>query len=102
MGHLGLPGALRGRVPARAARAVRQVPRPRQGDRLLRPPPRHRRRRRRVCDGREWNERHFTKDRTWKGTDHAASLETAGLTKLCRDLKAVHTAMTYKASDILP
>merc|ERR1711920_174799 len=51
--------------------------------------------------GAEWNERHFTKDRTWKGTDHAASLEFAGLNKLCRDLKAVHTAMTYKSSDIL-
>merc|ERR1712039_1059477 len=51
--------------------------------------------------GAEWNERHFTKDRTWKGTDHAASLETAGLTKLCRDLNAVHTAMTYKTQDIL-
>merc|ERR1711869_158580 len=25
--------------------------------------------------GATWNERHFTKDRTWKGTDHAASLE---------------------------
>jgi len=51
--------------------------------------------------GAQWNERHFTKDRTWKGTDHAASLEFAGLQKLCRDLKAVHTAMSYKPSDIL-
>merc|ERR1712039_989670 len=25
--------------------------------------------------GATWIERHFTKDRTWKGTDHAASLE---------------------------
>jgi len=30
--------------------------------------------------GATWNERHFTKDRTWKGTDHAASLEPTGLT----------------------
>merc|ERR1711972_359515 len=52
--------------------------------------------------GAEWLERHFTKDRTWKGTDHAASLEPAGLSKLCRDLAAMHTAMTYKESDILP
>jgi N-acetylneuraminate synthase len=52
--------------------------------------------------GAQWNERHFTKDRTWKGTDHAASLEPAGLGRLCRDLKAVHTAMTHKAEDILP
>lgn len=52
--------------------------------------------------GAEWNERHFTKDRTWKGTDHAASLEPEGLKKLCRDLKAVHTCMTFKSQDILP
>jgi len=52
--------------------------------------------------GAQWNERHFTKDRTWKGTDHAASLEPAGLGKLCRDLKAVHTALSYKSEDILP
>merc|ERR1719316_1784020 len=51
--------------------------------------------------GAEWNERHFTKDRTWKGTDHAASLETGGLKTLCRDLKATYTAMSYKATDIL-
>jgi N-acetylneuraminate synthase len=52
--------------------------------------------------GAEWSERHFTKDRTWKGTDHAASLEPAGLSKLCRDLKATYTAMSYKSQDILP
>merc|ERR1719473_1721576 len=52
--------------------------------------------------GASWVERHFTKDRTWKGTDHAASLEPTGLNKLCRDLKAVYSAMTYKAEDILP
>merc|ERR1712039_915197 len=51
--------------------------------------------------GAEWNERHFTKDRTWKGTDHAASLEAAGLAKLVRDLNATYTCMTYKATDIL-
>ncbi len=28
--------------------------------------------------GANWVERHFTKDRTWKGTDHAASLEAPG------------------------
>jgi N-acetylneuraminate synthase len=51
--------------------------------------------------GAQWVERHFTQDRTWKGTDHAASLEAAGLSKLCRDLQACYTAMTYKATDIL-
>merc|ERR1712151_873097 len=52
--------------------------------------------------GAEWNERHFTKDRTWKGTDHAASLEPGGLKTLVRDLQAAHTAMTYKSEEILP
>jgi len=52
--------------------------------------------------GTQWNERHFTKDRTWKGTDHAASLEPQGLQRLCRDLKAAYACMTYKNEDILP
>lgn len=46
-------------------------------------------------------ERHFTLDRTWKGTDHAASLEPMGLRKLCRDVWATHQALTYKQKDIL-
>ena len=51
--------------------------------------------------GAVYIERHFTLDRTWKGTDHSASLEFAGLRKLCRDLKATQEALTYKSSDIL-
>merc|ERR1712217_453050 len=51
--------------------------------------------------GAEWNERHFTKDRTWKGTDHAASLEPAGLGKLCRDLVATYESLSMKATDVL-
>lgn len=47
-------------------------------------------------------ERHYTIDRTWKGTDHAASLEPMGLRKLSRDLYAVHKALTYKSVDVLP
>jgi N-acetylneuraminate synthase len=47
-------------------------------------------------------ERHYTLDRTWKGTDHAASLEPMGLRKLSRDLRAVHKALSYKSQDILP
>lgn len=47
-------------------------------------------------------ERHYTIDRTWKGTDHAASLEPMGLRKLARDLNAVHSALTHKQTDILP
>merc|ERR1712050_737609 len=51
--------------------------------------------------GAQWVERHFTKDRTWKGTDHAASLEPAGLSKLCRDLNATYTAMSFKSKELL-
>lgn len=47
-------------------------------------------------------ERHYTLDRTWKGTDHAASLEPDGIRKLVRNLNAVHDALTYKESEILP
>ncbi|WP_124980919.1 N-acetylneuraminate synthase family protein [Nonlabens xiamenensis] len=47
-------------------------------------------------------ERHYTLDRTWKGTDHSASLEPNGLRKLSRDLRAVHKALTFKSQDILP
>lgn len=46
-------------------------------------------------------ERHYTLDRTWKGTDHAASLEPSGMRKLKRDLRAVYQSLTYKEKDIL-
>lgn len=51
--------------------------------------------------GARWIERHFTKDRTWRGTDHAASLEPTGLAKLVRDLEATYRALTHKGSEIL-
>tara|TARA_Y100001970_G_C14208997_1_gene845785 strand:+ start:586 stop:1470 length:885 start_codon:yes stop_codon:yes gene_type:complete len=51
--------------------------------------------------GARWIERHFTKDRTWKGTDHAASLEPQGLKKLVRDLNATYKALCFKSTDIL-
>ena len=51
--------------------------------------------------GARWIERHFTKDRTWKGTDHAASLEVPGLQKLVRDLSAVSQSLTFKEQEIL-
>ena len=46
-------------------------------------------------------ERHFTLDRTWKGTDHAASLEPMGMMKLARDLRNVSLALTDKQKEIL-
>lgn len=52
--------------------------------------------------GAEVIERHFTLDRTWKGTDHAASLEPKGIRNLVRDLRAVHLSLTYKSEEILP
>jgi sialic acid synthase len=51
--------------------------------------------------GARWIERHFTKDRTWKGTDHAASLEPPGMSKLVRDLNAAFKSLTYKEQEIL-
>ena len=51
--------------------------------------------------GAKYFERHFTLDRTWKGTDHAASLEPDGLRKLARDLRTVDKALTFKQNDIL-
>jgi N-acetylneuraminate synthase len=47
-------------------------------------------------------ERHFTLNRAWKGTDHAASVEPDGLRRLKRDLISIHKALTYKQADILP
>ena len=46
-------------------------------------------------------ERHFTLDRTWKGTDHAASLEPDGMRKLVRDIRNVEKALSYKEKQIL-
>jgi N-acetylneuraminate synthase len=54
-----------------------------------------------VALGAEWIERHYTLDRTWKGTDHAASLEPDGVRKLARDCKAAYKALKYKNKDIL-
>ncbi|GHU76059.1 N-acetylneuraminate synthase [Clostridia bacterium] len=47
-------------------------------------------------------ERHYTLDRTWKGTDHAASLEPDGIRRLVRDLYATHCALNNKRLEVLP
>lgn len=47
-------------------------------------------------------ERHYTLDRTWKGTDHAASLEPDGIRKLKRNLDATYNALSCKQEEILP
>lgn len=46
-------------------------------------------------------ERHFTLDRTWKGTDHAASLEPDGLRRLKRDVVHVFKALKLQDKEIL-
>lgn len=52
--------------------------------------------------GAEYIERHYTLDRTWKGTDHAASLEPDGVRKLVRDLDNTYHALHNKPEEILP
>lgn len=46
--------------------------------------------------GAEYIERHFTLDRTWRGTDHSSSLEPDGLRKLVRDIRAVEKALQFR------
>lgn len=52
--------------------------------------------------GASYIERHYTLDRTWKGTDHAASLEPDGVRKLKRNLEATYKALKQKPQQILP
>ena len=51
--------------------------------------------------GASWIERHFTFDRSAKGTDHAASLELEGLSKLRGRLDETNLALHYKPKEIL-
>ena len=51
--------------------------------------------------GATYFERHFTLNRTWKGTDHAASLEPQGLQKLARDLRNVALSLHPKDKELL-
>ena len=47
-------------------------------------------------------ERHFTKDRTLPGPDHAASLEPIGLEKLVRDIRHIELAMGSSEKSVAP
>ncbi len=51
--------------------------------------------------GAKYIERHFTLDRTLKGTDHAASLELSGISKLNRDLILTFKSLNFKDKEIL-
>ena len=44
--------------------------------------------------GAAYFERHFTLDRTYKGTDHSASLEPDGMRRLVRNLKEAYQSLT--------
>ena len=52
--------------------------------------------------GARWIERHFTKDKTWKGTDHGASLEADELKVLVDGLNETYEALHFKDREILP
>ena len=52
--------------------------------------------------GATYIERHFTLDRTWKGTDHAASLEPDGLRRHQRNLVQAAEALQVRSQEILP
>lgn len=52
--------------------------------------------------GAQWIERHFTLDRTWKGTDHAASLEPDALRQLVNDIDDVSKSLQSKYAELLP
>lgn len=52
--------------------------------------------------GAEVIERHYTLDKTWKGTDHAASLEPDEFRNLVCNMENVHLALTEKSCEILP
>lgn len=46
-----------------------------------------------VALGATWIERHFTLDRTWKGSDQASSLEPAGLHNVVKAVRSVARAL---------
>ena len=52
--------------------------------------------------GARWIERHFTKNKDWKGTDHGASLEPGELKVLVDGLNETFEALHFKDSEILP
>ncbi len=47
-------------------------------------------------------EKHFTLNHTWKGTDHALSLEPIGMHKMVRDLERAREALGSPEKQVLP
>lgn len=54
-----------------------------------------------VALGATWIERHFTLDRTWKGTDQAASLEPGGLRSVVKAVRSVERALGSSEKKVL-
>jgi sialic acid synthase len=52
--------------------------------------------------GARWIERHFTLNRTWRGRDHAASLEPEGMRKLLRNLWTLDAVLRDKPPELAP
>jgi sialic acid synthase len=55
-----------------------------------------------VALGVTYIERHFTLDRTWKGTDQAASLESAGMMNVVKAIRQVECAMGDGVKKVMP
>jgi sialic acid synthase len=55
-----------------------------------------------VALGATYIERHFTLDRTWKGTDHAASLEPIGMMNVVKAVRQVERALGNGIKKIMP
>lgn len=55
-----------------------------------------------VALGAKVLERHVTLDKSWKGSDHAASLEPAELAELVKAIRTVEMAMGSPVKQMLP
>lgn len=55
-----------------------------------------------VALGATYIERHFTLDRTWKGTDQAASLEPIGMMNVVKAVRTVERAMGDGVKRVMP
>lgn len=55
-----------------------------------------------VALGAKVLERHVTLDKTWKGSDHSASLEPGELAELVRSVRLVERALGSPTKQLLP
>jgi len=55
-----------------------------------------------VALGATYIERHFTLDRTWKGTDQAASLEPIGMMNVVKAVRQIERAMGDGVKQVMP